>query len=233
MEHLQPSPLDNPVWSALTTKHAHLGQASELAGRYHPDVAPFAGLANMSTEAFQSLGLLIPPSGYVFLLAPGPLPPLDGMQSEYLCVIRQMLDVGTPGSVSADGVVRLSDGYAEAMLELVRKTQPGPFGRRTHEMGNYIGIRDGERLVAMAGERMRCAGHAEISAVCVDDDHRGQGIAARLMNILRHEMRQRGETPFLHVRDDNLTAIALYERLGFETRQRFHLYRLTAGRGLE
>ena len=29
----------------------------------------------------------------------------------------------------------------------------------------------------------------------------------------------RGDTPFLHVLDDNLVAIALYERLGFRVRR--------------
>ncbi|WZB74507.1 GNAT family N-acetyltransferase [Achromobacter insuavis] len=80
----------------------------------------------------------------------------------------------------------------------------------------------------MAGERMQLEGYVEISAVCVDPDCRGQGLAARLMNRLRRDIRLRGDTPFLHVRDDNTTAIALYQRQGFRTRQTFQLQRVAA-----
>jgi hypothetical protein len=81
------------------------------------------------------------------------------------------------------------------MHDLAQKTKPGPFGKRTHEMGNYIGIRDRGRLIAMAGERMQLDGYVEISAVCVDDAWRGRGLAGRLVNVLRREIEQRGETP--------------------------------------
>jgi predicted GNAT family acetyltransferase len=93
-------------------------------------------------------------------------------------------------------------------------------------MGNYIGIRDQGRLIAMAGERMRLDGYVEISAVCVDEAWRGKGLAGRLMKILRSQIEQRGETPFLHVFCDNLSAIGLYERLGFAVRRTFHLSRV-------
>lgn len=70
---------------------------------------------------------------------------------------------------------------------------------------------------------MRLDGYVEISAVCVDDDWRGRGLAARLVNLLCREIARRGETPFLHVFSDNQSAIALYERLGFELRRTFLL----------
>lgn len=218
--------LDNLPWFALTTKQAHLGQGTELAARYHPDVAAFAGIANTTPEAFRQLGLLVPPGDHVLLTAPELLPPVDGVHAERLFAVCQMVDAGEPQSAAQDDVVRLGAPDAPAMLELALETKPGPFGLRTHEMGSYIGIRDSGRLIAMAGERMRCEGYTEISAVCVNDANRGKGIAGGLMNILRREIRARGDTPFLHVRDDNATAIGLYERLGFETRHTFHLYRV-------
>jgi ribosomal protein S18 acetylase RimI-like enzyme len=38
------------------------------------------------------------------------------------------------------------------------------------------------------------------------------------MSEVMRGIRERGETPMLHVRGDNVRAIALYERLGFVTR---------------
>ena len=225
-KHPDDNRLDNPPWFALTTKQAHLGRREELAARYHPDVAAFAGVANTTPEAFRQLGLLVAPGGHVLLTLPELLPPVEGVNAERLFAVCQMVDNGEAASAAQDGVVRLGAADAPEMVALALETKPGPFGPRTHEMGSYIGIRDGGRLVAMAGERMHCEGYTEISAVCVSDAHRGNGIAGRLMGILRREIRERGETPFLHVRDDNATAIGLYERLGFQTRRTFHLYRV-------
>ena len=122
--------------------------------------------------------------------------------------------------------VPLGDADAADMLDLTRRTEPGPFKVRTHTMGNYIGLRDGGKLIAMAGERLRIGGYVEISTVCVDDAYRGRGIANRLIRILQNEIGQRGQTPFLHVLDHNSGAFGLYERMGFERRQSFHLTRL-------
>ena len=75
----------------------------------------------------------------------------------------------------------------------------------------------------MAGERMQLDDYVEISAVCVDDAHRGKGLANRLIRVLQHDIARRGQTPVLHVFEHNHTAIALYERLGFAVRRPFHL----------
>jgi predicted GNAT family acetyltransferase len=72
----------------------------------------------------------------------------------------------------------------------------------------------------MAGERLHPPGWTEISAVCTAPEHRGQGLAARLVRALAHGIRERGETPFLHAAGSNVNAIRLYESLGFRLRGR-------------
>jgi predicted GNAT family acetyltransferase len=105
------------------------------------------------------------------------------------------------------------------MLDLVARTRPGPFLPRTVELGTYLGIRRQGALVAMAGERLHPPGWTEISAVCTDPDHRGQGLAARLVLAVAAGIKDRGETPFLHTSAGNANAIRLYESLGFRLRR--------------
>jgi predicted GNAT family acetyltransferase len=98
---------------------------------------------------------------------------------------------------------------------LTELTRPGPFGPRTIELGSYFGCFEGNRLVAMAGERMHAGSLREVSGVCTHPDFQGKGLARRLMMKLIRQELLRGETPFLHVMSENLHARALYERMGF------------------
>ncbi len=126
---------------------------------------------------------------------------------------------------SANQLIELTAAESPEMMALAKLTKPGPFGRRTHELGTYLGVRDGSitrpgSLVAMAGERLRVPGYTEISAVCTHPNHSGRGYAAALMIELMRRIRERGEHPFLHVRADNARAVGLYRRLGFRERVR-------------
>jgi len=91
-----------------------------------------------------------------------------------------------------------------------------PRSPRNLELGDYFGWFDGDKLVAMAGERMHASPFREISAVCTHPDHQGRGLARRLMTKLALRQMQRGETPFLHVMRGNTGALGLYQRMGFD-----------------
>ena len=70
--------------------------------------------------------------------------------------------------------------HAAQAVELATLTNPGPFGIRTPELGEYFGYFDGGRLIAMAGERM-CAGDLhEVSGICTHPDFQGRGLAKKL-----------------------------------------------------
>ena len=132
-----------------------------------------------------------------------------------------------------DGIsfIELGDADAAEMLSLATLTQPWPFFARTHRMGDFIGIRQGGRLIAMAGERMKPEGFTEISAVCTHPGHRGKGYARSLMRVVAARILARGETAFLHVYAHNKGAIALYEALGFARRRSVILTVLARGGG--
>jgi predicted GNAT family acetyltransferase len=126
------------------------------------------------------------------------------------------------GSVTSPvkhSVEDLEISRVDEMLALVELTKPGPFFRRTPELGTYLGIYEARQLVAMAGERLRPFGHTEISAVCTHPEYRGRGYASSLVSSLIQRITKRDEVPFLHVRTENVGAIRVYEKLGFKTRR--------------
>ena len=165
------------------------------------------------------------PEGRVALVSLDKLKPYRGFVREAPIVQMAVLAATPVWSQGFEPVV-LGAADVPEMLDLAERTKPGPFGPRTHELGQYIGIRVDGPLAAMAGERMRLDGCVEISAVCVSPEHRGKGYAALLVAWLVHKLREEGVTPFLHVFTDN-PAITLYERLGFRKRKTLRLTVLT------
>jgi predicted GNAT family acetyltransferase len=121
----------------------------------------------------------------------------------------------------------LGPADVEAMLALAKRTEPGPFEPRTIEMGRYVGFKDPVgRLLAMGGERMHLAGYTEVSGICTAPEARGRGFAEAIVRAVASGIQARGEVPFLHVRigsPTEVTAVALYERVGFRERRRFAL----------
>jgi ribosomal protein S18 acetylase RimI-like enzyme len=118
----------------------------------------------------------------------------------------------------ASDIVPLTARDNADMISLTSAVFPGFFRPRTREMGAYYGIRKGAVLAAMAGERMRLAGHHEISAVCTHPDFVGRGYAAQLVVYVTNLIRDRGDVPFLHVGEANARARELYLRVGFAER---------------
>jgi predicted GNAT family acetyltransferase len=80
------------------------------------------------------------------------------------------------------------------------------------------------KLVSFA---RRLTGYREISSICTHTEHRGNGYAARLTQFLIDMHSSNGMQSFLHVGEQNASAKALYEKLGFSTRNivEVNLYR--------
>jgi ribosomal protein S18 acetylase RimI-like enzyme len=214
--------LDQPILSALTTGHRHLAQRGRAVVRYPAEIAPFAAFLEETPAARAELGTLAGKGPVAILVPKGARPaPVDGLALKFVADVLQMVVHDVPAADPAFAPETLGAADVPAMLELTALTKPGPFFARTHELGRYIGIREGGRLAAMAGERMRPAGFAEVSAVCVHPDFRGRGHAAALVRSLMASMAVRGERPFLHLYADNAPARTLYEKLGFVARATF------------
>jgi ribosomal protein S18 acetylase RimI-like enzyme len=213
---LRTSLLDNPVWWSLTGFHAHVAKLAGGAVRLPADVGLFAGLADPADDsAWADLGHL---AGGDDVLVVG-VPSLPDGWDVLLTVDGVQLVATAPFGEPDAETVRLGPADVPEMLDLVRRTEPGPFLPRTIELGTYLGIRRGGALVAMAGERLRVPGWTEISAVCTDPAYRGQGLASRLVKAVAAGIEERGDTAFLHTGAANSTAIRLYESMGFECRR--------------
>jgi ribosomal protein S18 acetylase RimI-like enzyme len=212
------NPLDNVIWSALTTRQAGLGTRFRSACKFDAEVSVLGAVGESSVDAYASLVGLLAVGERVGLFVDGavPAPGLSVVSDvPLLQMVRGDQAVAASGG---EGIVELTRSDVPEMLALTARTQPGPFDRRTCEMGDYFGLRVDGVLVAMAGERLHVPGHTELSAICTHPDHLGRGYAAALMRALVRRILARGERPFLHVRPENTRAIAVYERMGFERR---------------
>jgi predicted GNAT family acetyltransferase len=216
-------PLDHVVWNALSSTQRRFALGNDRALRFLGPIAPFAGIVNHDPASFEALRGLMQAQGPLALVTPTEVKPPAGFAVTRAAVLVQMVWQGELAPASAAQYVQLTARDVPEMVALATATQPGPFGTRTIELGDYYGMQSDGRLVAMAGERMRLDGFTEISAVCVDDGFRGKGYAANLVKWLVAAIRARAETPFLHVLSTNHAAIALYRRLGFVERREMFL----------
>ncbi|MFK0108948.1 GNAT family N-acetyltransferase [Streptomyces sp. NPDC091217] len=210
--------LDNPAWAALTGPHAHLAEQVGRAARYPADVARFHAVADAGDlQAWADLASLVGPGGTAALRGVTEAP--DGWEILRIGNGVQLVDTGLRVEPAPEAV-RLGPEDVPEILDLVARTEPGPYLPRTIDMGTYLGIRHHGRLIALAGERLHPPGWTEISAVCTDPGHRGRGLATRLVRAVAAGIKERGEQPFLHARADNADAIRLYESIGFTLRRR-------------
>ena len=215
--------LDNPVWHSLRTQHAALAITAADAAKYPPAVAPFAAVADAPGRSANQLASLVGDSESVYLVGVAPEPPA-GWVLEQGKPCLQMICHAPPAEVPGPPVTEMSALQRDDMLALTALVFPGFFRPRTLEMGRYLGIYDGRRLAAMAGERMRLDGFQEISAVCTHPDYTGRRYAQRLVSLASRSAYERGFVPFLHVYHDNVRAIGVYRQLGFIDRMNMPLW---------
>ncbi len=210
-------PLDNPIWHALTGPQANVAERIGDAVRFDPRYSIFGGLPDHTTaQDWSDLASVVGPGSGIVLFCAGGVG--DGWQQLGDFGVHQMVGSDLPAIADPAGTVKLGAKDATEMAELVATTEPGPWAVRTHELGEFIGVRMDGRLIAMVGQRMQLPGAVEISAVCTAPEYRGRGLAARLTALMAHRITAAGAIPILHVREDNDSAIRAYRRAGFVRR---------------
>lgn len=217
--------LENPVYYALLTGDKHLSFGTEQVKYFNEEVSPYAGFSHDHVNGFAELYELLPTGRRILYAKPATITTPKGWQLQHEIKGLQFVYKGS-NTITGDfsNIVPLTDEHVPAMSELVKLTKPGPFGKRTIDFGYYHGIFDKGNLVAMTGQRLHPENYTELSAVCTHPDHLGKGYASALMQHQMQIILSHGQQPFLHVRDDNERAIAVYERLGFVVSMPMNFY---------
>ncbi len=219
----------NPVWHSLRGPHRYLAIDGGEACRYPAEVSPFAALAEPSAAALRRLRWLLGPAESVWIVDGGQPRILELSVEGHLECLQMVLpsDASLPGSGPALEVVPLGASQAAEMVALTEVAFPGYFRSDTYRLGSYFGVRAAdERLIAMAGERLRLEGYPEMSSICTHPAHRGRGLARRLILHLATLHRRQGLVSWLQVSAANANAIALYRDSGFEIVRSVMLLRL-------
>ncbi|MBX3111208.1 MAG: GNAT family N-acetyltransferase [Fimbriimonadaceae bacterium] len=219
-------PLDNPVWSALSTRHAAMAVGGGSARRYPADFGPFVAVGEPSERAEQEAADLVAPGESMVFGAVAPALS-SAWRLDRTAAIVQMVYEGPRREGGDPRVVRLGEADIPAMVELTEMVYPAYFRAGTARAGAFFGVKQEGRLAAMAGTRFRMDGYTEVTAVCTHPGHLGQGLASLLVAHTVAHIQAEGDQPFLHVDDDNHRAIGVYERLDFRPRWTMPLWGVT------
>jgi ribosomal protein S18 acetylase RimI-like enzyme len=210
-----PTVLDNVFWHALIGEQACIAEGSGGARRFARGYSPILGFEQPQAPDFAGLDAVCDP-GERFYVAGWSGPPAPGWP---VVLESTMFLMSWQGASSlpdpAPDAVALGPQHVDEAVALARLTNPGPFGPATLKMGEYFGLFEGGRLVAMAGERAHAGRWREVSGICTHPHSQGRGLARQLTSRLVSRQLQRGQVPFLHVMHANAGARALYQRLGF------------------
>jgi len=185
---------------------------------YPPSIAPFVAIP--TADVLPDLELAhrhgLADQAYFVGACPNSLP--DGWRFASRSYILQLFPTAHFSETAEDAGAVLGEADRAAMRELMQIAFPDFFRERTAELGLYLGIYEGSRLIAMAGERWALPGLQEISGVCTHPNFAGRGNARRLTRALLSRHHRRGVGSFLHVSEGNAGARRLYESMGFVER---------------
>jgi len=215
--------LDNPVYNSLVETHQALALDCNGMKFYQPDYCPFGGFVDLSNTS-NGIEKYVKLTDNFFVV--GNKPNFNNkvkLKKELVCN-QMILYKPYPFEITEQIIELHTATHKTDLLKLVNLVQPGYFKSKTSEMGSYYGIYKNDQLVAVTGERMKMNGFTEVSAVVTHPQHTRKGYAKQLVNFTCNKIFKEGKIPYLHVTETNITAIKLYEKMGFRTRRKISFW---------
>jgi ribosomal protein S18 acetylase RimI-like enzyme len=214
--------LDNPVWHSLNEVHEKFSLTYDNLKCYGVDYCPFGGYTNNKSisRCINEYAKLID-NFFIVGGKPG-FPEGVAMKKELICL--QMVIGRKPAAEIHEEVVKLNHTNDKELFDMVNLVQPGYFKSKTILLGDYYGIFKNEVLVSVTGERMKMDDFTEISAVVTHPDYTGKGYAKQLIAHTVNKIFDENKIPYLHVAEENIGAIKLYDKLGFTTRRKISFW---------
>jgi predicted GNAT family acetyltransferase len=216
-------PLDTSIWTALTTKQAQIAHSNALSRRFPPEMTLLGALAANTAMAFDSLAQLIQRDAVTLYFTSLPQIPA-GWEIVRAVELHQMVQEAeapppdTQGN-TAQEIIELTPADVPEMSVVYTATRPGrTLCPRIQKLGQFLGIREGGKLVAIGGLRLHLPGYREITTMATLPGHEGRGYATAIVRSLIERIRSRDDRAFLTVRTDNTRAVEIYRRLGFNER---------------
>ncbi len=211
--------LSNPAWESLCSRQKQFNRGDDEIRYYPEDVSPFLAVKHWDENDLHLLSTRVLPDRSFSMVVEKQVQLPSLFDIIFAIPLYQMVCADLKASTkNGMEVIDLTYEHVPQMLELTAMTKPGPFYERTIDFGNYIGIFEQDKLVAMAGERMKLNGYTEVSAICTHPDHLGKGYASVLFSKASARIVEDGSKPFLHVKKDNEGAIRIYEKFGYRIR---------------
>ncbi|HEX4333319.1 MAG TPA: GNAT family N-acetyltransferase [Usitatibacter sp.] len=209
--------LANILWRALSGSHRQLSVGSDRARRYSRELPALFGFSDPSRPDFDGIAAHCEAGDHLYCTEWTGDAPMGWKVEVDTKVVAMIWKGARPAIDDSLAATRLTESHVEEMRALARLTRPGPFARQPMGLGEWWGVLDAGRIVAMAGERLHAGTLHEVSGICTLPQFQRRGLAGRLTQAIVRRQLDRGETPFLHVMPENTGARALYERLGFDT----------------
>ena len=219
--------LDNPVWHSLNESHQAFSLKYGDALFYSPEYCVF-GEQRQSKNISDAIASYAQLSPSFFVIGEKPnLPNSFNIQQEVACLqmtVSEKIDI-----VPTHPIIKLEPEHLDDVLALVAVAYPHFFQPKTLFLGSNYGIYQDGKLVAMTGERMKMHEYTEVSSVITHPDYTGRGYAKQLLAHTVNQIFDETKQPYLHVAKSNVSAIALYEKLGFQTRREITFWGIKAG----